>query len=74
MYDLVKKGVAILLSISVAVFTLIAILGIWDVFNGDVIGKSISTLGVLVFFCSITLIIIKIIKDRHQNPPSNLNE
>jgi hypothetical protein len=74
MYESVKKLVALILAISVTIFTLIAILGIWDVFNKDVIGKSLSTMGVLVFSCSITLIIMKIIEDKNQEPPSQLNQ
>mgnify|MGYP001601455137 CR=1 FL=1 len=72
MYDAVKKWVATVLTISVIVFTLLAILAIWDVFDDDVAWKSLSTLGVLVFSCAITLVIIKIIEDKGQKPPTQL--
>lgn len=70
MYHTVKKWVASILTISVTVFTLLAILAIWDVFDEDVVWKSLSTLGVLVFSCAIILVIIKIIEDKEPKPPT----
>jgi len=73
MYHIIKRWIATILTISVIVFTLLAILAIWDVFDDDVAWKSLSTLGVLVFSCAITLVIIKIIEDRgEQKPPTQL--
>ena len=69
MFETVKKWVATILTMSVIIFTLTAILSIWDVFDEDVAWKSLSTLGVLVFSCAITLIIIRIIEDKGQKPP-----
>lgn len=66
MFEAFKKWVAIILTVSVIVFTLLAILSIWDVMDDDVAWKSLSTLGVLVSSCAITLIIIKIIDKGHD--------
>jgi len=70
MYDTIKSWVVTVLTISVIVFTLLTILAIWDVFSPDVAWKSLSTLGVLVFSCAITLIIIKIVDEKGPKPPT----
>ena len=59
-----KRWVAIILTVSVILMTLLAILSIWGVFNSDVAWKALSTLGVVFISSAITLVIIKIVDDK----------
>jgi uncharacterized membrane protein len=59
-----KKWAAITLTGSVILFTLLAILSIWDVLRDDVQWKAMSTLGVILVAAAITLVIIKIVDDK----------
>ncbi|MFH1508705.1 MAG: hypothetical protein ABIE68_00910 [bacterium] len=64
MYKTATRWVAIILTASVILFTLMAILAIWDVLDGDIAWKSLSTLSVILFASLISLVIIKIIKNK----------
>ena len=67
---LFKKWVAIILTISVVLFTLLSILAIWNVLEKDVAWKSLSTLGVIFIASLITLVIIRVIEDRPERSRS----
>lgn len=74
MLKTVKRWVAIILTISVIFMTLLAILAIWDVFDDDVAWKSLSTLGVVLVASAISLVIIKIIDDKSDNHPNQIQQ
>lgn len=61
-----KKWVAIILTASVIIFTFLAILAIWDVFDEDIAWKSLSTLGVILVASLITLVILKLIEEKTE--------
>jgi len=62
MLKLAKKITAAILSISIILFTLLAILGIWGVLGPDIAWKSLSTLGVIFVAAVLTLVVLKIIE------------
>jgi len=64
MYQQVKKWTAIVLAVSVAILTLLAVLSIWGYLDQDVSSKSISTLGILVFSSIVILLIFRIMDDK----------
>jgi len=66
MFKTAKKWVAITLTGSVIIFTLLAILSIWNVLQDDVEWKAMSTLGVILVASIITLVIIKIIDNKKE--------
>jgi len=68
MYLQVKKWISILLAVAVSILTLLAILSIWGYLEQDVSGKSISTLGILVFSSIVILLVFRIMEDK-KNPP-----
>lgn len=62
------KRVAIwVLIVSVVLFTFLAILSIWDVLQKDVLGKSLSTLGVIAFAALIVVVAAKSYEEHHDN-------
>jgi len=68
MYQQVKKWIAIVLAVSVAILTLLAVLSIWGYLDQDVSSKSISTLGILVFSGIVILLIFRIMDDKKSTP------
>lgn len=62
--EVIKKVAAVVLSLSIICFTLIAILSIWGVLADDVAGKSLSSLGVLLVAALLTLITLKILEGK----------
>lgn len=53
-----KKVIAILFGICVLIFSMIAILGIWDVIEKDISMKALSTLGIILIATFISSVII----------------
>ena len=68
MYQHVRKWISIILAVAVTVLTLLAVLSIWGYLEQDVSGKSISTLGILVFSSIVLLLVFRITEDK-KNPP-----
>ncbi len=50
---------------AVAILTMVSILGVWEVLDGKVIGKSFSTIGVIGFAAVVTVIAAKLIDKGH---------
>lgn len=53
-----KKVVAIVFGVSVVIFSLLAILGIWEVVDKDVSEKALGTLGVVLIATFISSVIL----------------
>lgn len=66
MYSKIKNIIATILSLAVFVLTIITILSIWGYIEKDISGKSISTIGILVFSSVVVLLIYKVIEDKKQ--------
>lgn len=60
----VRNIIIVLFVLSVFVFATIALLGIWDVIDSDLVWKSIATLCVIVFSAASVLGIVKAILDK----------
>lgn len=59
-----RNTFAIVLIIAVLVFTILALLAIWDILYEDIIWKSLSTLAVLVISSALIFVLIRIMNDR----------
>jgi len=66
--SLQRIATAVLIS-SLALFTLIAILSIWDVFSDDIAYKSITTIAVTAFSSLVILGISRIINRKNDQLP-----
>lgn len=56
--------------LSVAILSLISILGVWDFFSGDVIMKSFQTLGLLAFISVVVIVSGRFIEGRTEGVPT----
>lgn len=56
-----KKIIAAVLTVSIIVFTLLAVLSIWDVLDEDVAWRSAATLGVICIAAILGLLAIRIV-------------
>lgn len=66
--EFAKKLVASILFASIGLFTLLAILSIWEVLAEEVAWKSLSTLGVIFVASMLTM---KIVETREHKKKSN---
>jgi hypothetical protein len=70
------KDIAISIFIaSVSILTLISLLAIWDIFEGDVVFKSYTTIGI-IGFASVAVVVAVQVMERHgiaQADQSNNN-
>ncbi|MFM2357744.1 MAG: hypothetical protein RJA61_481 [Candidatus Parcubacteria bacterium] len=48
MFESVRKLSLVVLTLSILLLTFLAILGVWEVVSGDILEKSLSTMGLLV--------------------------
>ena len=65
----IKKIAIYILVAAVSLLTLISVLSIWDVFSRDVLGKSLSTIGVVAFGALIVILASEALSRR--TPPSS---
>lgn len=65
--DSAKKIIATILVLSIALFTLLAVLSIWNVLSDDVASKSLATLGVIFVAAVLSLITMKIVESKSLN-------
>ena len=71
-----RKGVSILLAFSVILFTVLAILGIWEIIDiKNFAWKSFSSIMVIFVSAAILLFIFSVLykSDEDKEPPSNDN-
>lgn len=61
-----RNAIAIVLIIAVLVFTILALLAIWDILYEDIIWKSLSTLAVLVISSALIFVLIRIMDYRPE--------
>lgn len=48
MFDSIRKLALVVLTLSILLLTFLAILGVWEVVAGDVLEKSLGTMGLLI--------------------------
>ena len=65
MTNLRQTAIYILVT-AVAILTLIAVLSIWDVLSKEVLGKSLSTIGVVAFGALIVIIASQALENRNN--------
>lgn len=66
MFKLIQNIAIAIFIISTAILTFVAIMAIWDVFEKDVLYKSLSTIGV-VAFASLVVIVAGRFIDKHKD-------
>jgi len=72
MFDSIRKISLVILTLSVVFLTFLAILGVWEVVSGDVLEKSLATMGLLIF-SSLLVFFVSLERDKMWifNPERN---
>ncbi len=65
--DSYKKVAGGVFAAAIIVFTLLAILSIWEVLSEEVSQKSLQTLGVILLASLISLIVLRIVDSKQDN-------
>jgi hypothetical protein len=65
----IQDSALLIFILSIVILTVVAVLGIWDVFQDDVIYKSFTTIGILTFASLITVIAARAMNRDHDSMP-----
>jgi hypothetical protein len=65
----IQDGAAFFFVVCVAILTVVAVLGVWDFFNEDVISKSFQTIGILAAAAVVTIVAGRYV-DARKTPAS----
>jgi hypothetical protein len=66
MVKIIQNIAVTIFILSVVFMTFLAILSVWDVLQKDVLGKSLSTIGIMAFASLVVIVATRAI-DNHQN-------
>ena len=68
-----QDGAAFVFIICVVVLTVVSVLGIWKIFDADVIGKSLKTIGLLASVAAVVIVVGKFMDSRETQNSSLAN-